>query len=242
MSMKTVFITGGSRGIGSAAVRKFYNEGWKVAFCYRHSEDKAQQLVKELPGVIALCGDIADADSANRLCREALEKLGHIDALVLNAAAALPQKLITDVTLDEWDSLFAADLRSVFVMTKAILPDMINRKSGSIVTLSSMWGEVGGSCEVAYSAAKAGVIGFTKALAKEVGPSGIRVNCVSPGVINTDMNAHLSDEDMQALADETPLCALGAPEQVADAIYMLCSNSASFITGQVLGVNGGLVI
>ena len=242
MSMKTVFITGGSRGIGAAAVRKFYNEGWQVAFCYRRSEAKAQQLVKELPGVIALCGDISDADSATRLCREALEKLGHIDALVLNAAAALPQKLITDVTLDEWDSLFAADLRSVFVMTKAILPDMINRKSGSIVTLSSMWGEVGGSCEVAYSAAKAGVIGFTKALAKEVGPSGIRVNCVSPGVINTDMNAHLSDEDMRALADETPLCTLGNPEQVADAVYMLCGDGASFITGQVLGVNGGLVI
>ena len=242
MIMKTVFITGGSRGIGAAAVRKFYNEGWQVAFCYNRSEQQAQQLVSELPGVTAIQCDISDADSANRLCREALEKLGHIDALVLNAAAALPQKLITDVTLDEWDSLFATDLRSMFVITKALLPSMINRKSGSIVTLSSMWGEVGASCEAAYSAVKAGVIGFTKALAKEVGPSGIRVNCVSPGVIKTDMNAHLSDEDMQALADEAPLCAIGSPEQVADAIYMLSSESASFITGQVLGVNGGLVI
>lgn len=242
MSMKTVFITGGSRGIGAAAVRKFYKEGWQVAFCYNRSEKQAQQLQTELPGVKAFHCDIADSAAAEKLCADVKAELRHIDALVLNAASALPQKLITDVTLDEWDSLFAVDLRSMFVITKLLLPDMISRKSGSIVTLSSMWGEVGGSCEVAYSAVKAGVIGFTKALAKEVGPSGIRVNCVSPGVIKTDMNAHLSQEDMQALADETPLCCIGTAEQVADVICMLSGDSASFITGQVVGINGGLVI
>lgn len=240
--MPTAFITGGSRGIGRAIVEKFYKSGYDVVFSYNKSDLQAQQLCEEFKGVSAIKCDISNADSAAEMCALALKKLGHIDVLVLNAAAALPQKLITDTSLYEWDMLFNTDLRSMFICVKELLPSMISRQSGSIVTLASMWGEVGASCEVAYSAAKAGVIGFTKALAKEVGPSNIRVNCVSPGVIKTDMNAHLSAEDMAALADETALCSIGEPHQVAEAVYMLASPSASFITGQVLGVNGGFII
>jgi len=239
--MKTVFITGGSRGIGAAAVRKFHKEGYQVVFGYNNAEKEAMALAEEL-GAAAIKGDLSDAADTERLCREALGILGHIDVLVLNAGSALPQKLLTDTTLDEWDRLFDVNVRSMFVCLKTLLPSMIARHSGSIVTVASMWGEVGASCEVAYSASKASVIGLTKAVAKEVGPSGIRVNCVSPGVIATDMNAHLTEEDMRTLCDETALCSIGSAEQAADAIYMLASEQSSFITGQVLGVNGGFII
>jgi len=239
--MKTVFITGGSRGIGAAAVKKFHKEGYQVVFGYNNAEKEAMALAEEL-GAAAIKGDLSDAADTERLCREALGILGHIDVLVLNAGAALPQKLLTDTTLDEWDRLFDVNVRSMFVCLKTLLPSMIARHSGSIVTVASMWGEVGASCEVAYSASKASVIGLTKAVAKEVGPSGIRVNCVSPGVIATDMNAHLTEEDMRTLCDETALCSIGSAEQAADAIYMLASEQSSFITGQVLGVNGGFII
>jgi len=239
--MKTVFITGGSRGIGAAAVKKFHKEGYQVVFGYNNAEKEAMALAEEL-GAAAIKGDLSDAADTERLCREALGILGHIDVLVLNAGSALPQKLLTDTTLDEWDRLFDVNVRSMFVCLKTLLPSMIARHSGSIVTVASMWGEVGASCEVAYSASKASVIGLTKAVAKEVGPSGIRVNCVSPGVIATDMNAHLTEEDMRTLCDETALCSIGSAEQAADAIYMLASEQSSFITGQVLGVNGGFII
>ena len=239
--MKTAIITGGSRGIGAATVKKFCEAGYRVVFGYNNSESAANSLASET-GAIAIKADFALESDILRFCDEALKILGSVDALVLNAGIALPQKLITDVTTDEWDRLFAVDLRSYFICCKALLPSMIAKQTGSIVTVSSMWGETGGSCEVAYSAAKAGVIGFTKALAKEVGPSNIRVNCVSPGVIATDMNAHLSPDDIAVLANEAPLCKIGTPEQVADAILMLSSDSASFITGQILGVNGGIVI
>jgi len=239
--MKTVFITGGSRGIGAAAVKKFHKEGYQVVFGYNNAEKEAMALAEEL-GAAAIKGDLSDAADTERLCREALGILGHIDVLVLNAGAALPQKLLTDTPLDEWDRLFDVNVRSMFVCLKTLLPSMIARHSGSIVTVASMWGEVGASCEVAYSASKASVIGLTKAVAKEVGPSGIRVNCVSPGVIATDMNAHLTEEDMRTLCDETALCSIGSAEQAADAIYMLASEQSSFITGQVLGVNGGFII
>jgi len=239
--MKTVFITGGSRGIGAAAVKKFHKEGYQVVFGYNNAEKEAMALAEEL-GAAAIKGDLSDAADTERLCREALGILGHIDVLVLNAGSALPQKLLTDTTLDEWDRLFDVNVRSMFVCLKTLLPSMIARHSGSIVTVASMWGEVGASCEVAYSASKASVIGLTKAVAKEVGPSGIRVNCVSPGVIATDMNAHLTEVDMRTLCDETALCSIGSAEQAADAIYMLASEQSSFITGQVLGVNGGFII
>ena len=150
--------------------------------------------------------------------------------------------LFTDMTDAEWDALFAVNVRSVFSVTKAVLPGMISRQAGAIVNVSSMWGEVGASCEVAYSATKAAIIGMTKALAKEVGPSGVRVNVVTPGVIDTDMNAQLTEDDRAALAEETPLGRIGSPEEVARTILFLCGEDAAFITGQVLGVSGGLVI
>lgn len=239
--MKTALITGGSRGIGAATVKKFCDAGYQVTFGFNKSEQAAKALEKGT-GATAIQADFSHESDILRFCDEALNTLGHIDSLILNAGIALPQKLVTDVSISEWDKLFSVDLRSYFICCKALLPSMIVRKCGSIITVSSMWGETGGSCEVAYSAAKAGVIGFTKALAKEVGPSGIRVNCISPGVIATDMNVHLSPDDIAALADEAPLCKIGTAEQVADAIFMLSGESASFITGQVLGVNGGIVI
>lgn len=238
---KTAFITGGSRGIGGACVKSFFAAGYQVAFCYSQSDAGARQIVEQCPGTLSIKADLATAENAEMAASAALYALGHIDALVLNAGVSL-QKLITDTSLSEWDGLFNVNLRSMFICAKALLPDMIRRQCGSIVTVSSMWGQVGASCEVAYSAAKAGVIGFSKALAKEVGPSGIRVNCVCPGVISTDMNACHSKETLKALADETPLCRLGDPQEVAEVILSLCDSTHSFVTGQVLGVNGGMVI
>lgn len=237
----TVFITGGSRGIGRACVESFYAAGFKVAFCYNQNDEAAKSLLELCPEAISIKADIAEPENAEKAAFAALCALGHIDALVLNAGVSL-QKLITDTSLDEWDRLFNINLRSMFVTAKAVLPDMLHRKSGNIVTVSSMWGQSGASCEVAYSAAKAGVIGFSKALAKETGPSGIRVNCVCPGVINTDMNACHSEETLRELADETPLCRLGETDEVASVILSLCSPAHSFVTGQVLGVNGGMII
>lgn len=238
---KTVFITGGSRGIGAATVERFHREGWRVAFCYRNAQRHAVKLQERCPGLIALRADLGDPAQAQWLAEQALAHLGQVDALVLNAGVSL-QKLLPDTTCEEWDRLFDVNLRAPFLLCRALLPHMIARQSGSIVTVASMWGEVGASCEVAYSAAKAGLIGFTRALAKEVGPSGIRVNCVSPGVIATEMNAAHSLETLAALADETPLGELGTPAQVAQAIYYLAGEQSAFITGQVLGVNGGLCV
>jgi 3-oxoacyl-[acyl-carrier protein] reductase len=172
---------------------------------------------------------------------KALRAFGRIDALVCNAGIA-QQKLFTDITSQDWDDMFDVNVKGVYRCIKAVLPGMISRKAGSIVTVSSVWGVAGASCEAHYSAAKAAVIGLTKALAKELGPSGIRVNCVAPGVIDTAMNAHLTDETKEDLRDETPLGVLGAPRDVAEAIWYLASDKAGFVTGQVLGVSGGLVI
>ncbi len=237
----TVLITGGSRGIGAQTVKTFYRNGYDVAFCYHNAEHAARQLVSSLPGVMTLKANLADAHQTEAMARQVLSAFGHVDVLVLNAGIAL-QKLLPDTTCQEWDHLFAINLRAMFLCCRTLLPTMIAKRSGSIVTVSSMWGQSGASCEVAYSASKAGVIGFTKALAKEVGPSNIRVNCVAPGVIDTDMNAALSKEDIACLCEETPLGCIGTAEQVAQVIYNLASPASAFITGQVLGVNGGLVV
>lgn len=237
----TVLITGGSRGIGAQAVKTFYRNGYDVAFCYHNAEQAARELIASLPGIMGIKADLADAQQAEAMAQRVLSAFGRVDALVLNAGISL-QKLLPDTTCEEWDQLFAVNLRAMFLCCRTLLPTMISRKSGAIVTVSSMWGQSGASCEVAYSAAKAGVIGFTKALAKEVGPSGIRVNCVAPGVIDTDMNAALSQDDIACLREETPLGCIGTAEQVAQAIFALASPDSAFITGQVLGINGGLVI
>ncbi|MFV0497042.1 MAG: elongation factor P 5-aminopentanone reductase [Candidatus Fimivivens sp.] len=237
----TVLITGGSRGIGAQAVKTFYHNGYNVAFCYQNADHAAHQLAAALPGVMPIKVNLADAHQIETMAQQVLATFGNVDVLVLNAGVSL-QKLLPDTTCEEWDNLFAINLRAMFLCCREILPTMIAKKSGTIVTVSSMWGQCGASCEVAYSASKAGVIGFTKALAKEVGPSNIRVNCVAPGVIATDMNAALSLTDISDLKEETPLGCIGTAEQVAQAIFALASPDAAFITGQILGINGGLVI
>lgn len=242
---KIALITGGSRGIGAACVRAFAKDGYSVVFLYNRSADKAKALVQALRSeerdVAAYQCDVADPAQVKNVIADILRTYRRIDALV-NCAGIAHIGLFTDMTEDEWDHLFAVNVRSAFSVTKAVLPGMISRQTGAVVNVSSMWGEVGASCEVAYSATKAALIGLTKALAKEVGPSGVRVNCVTPGVIDTDMNAQLTDEDRIALADETPLGRIGTAEEVAKTILFLCGEGASFITGQVLGVSGGLVI
>ncbi len=243
---QTVLITGASRGIGAATALSFGCRGWQVGVNYLHSQHQAEevcQAVREAGGTaIPIQGDVSRSEEAQRTVEAALSAFGGLDALVCNAGIALPQMLLTDVTDSQWRELFAADVDGVFYTCRAALPHLVRQKGGAIVTLSSMWGQTGGSCEVAYSAAKGAVIAFTRALAKEVGPSRIRVNCVCPGVIQTDMNAHLSPDDLEALRQETPLECLGEPSDVAEAIYYLCAPQSRFITGQVLGVNGGMVI
>lgn len=242
---KIALITGGSRGIGAACVRLFARNGYAVVFLANRSAEKAQALMDELRAegcdvAFRLC-DVSDGTQVAEVVAEVLRSYKRIDALV-NCAGVAHIGLFTDMTDAEWDALFAVNVRSVFSVTKAVLPGMISRQTGTIVNVSSMWGEVGASCEVAYSATKAALIGMTKALAKEVGPSGVRVNCVTPGVIDTDMNAQLREEDRAELADETPLGRIGSADEVARTILFLCGDDASFITGQVLGVSGGLVI
>lgn len=244
--MPSVLITGSSRGIGAAAARVFAREGWDVAVHCSASRERAERLAGELSGfgvgAVTVRGDVSDPVQAERLVREAEEALGGLDAVVCNAGTALPQQLLTDVTPDRWRGLMSVDLDGMFYTLKAAIPGLVRRKRGAVVTVSSMWGVTGGSCEAPYSAAKAGVIGLTKALAKELGPSNIRVNCVAPGVIATDMNARLTPGDLAALGEEAPLCRIGKPEEAAEAIFFLASERASFITGQVLRVDGGMVI
>ena len=243
--MKTVVITGASRGIGAACARLFAREGWAVAVNYRNSREKAEALAaaicREGGVALAIPADIGNAADVERLFSTAEKELGTVEALINNAGIA-QQKLFTDLTEEEWDELFRVDVKGVFLCCRRALPAMIRRQKGCIVNISSMWGQVGASCEVHYSAAKAAVIGLTKALAKEAGPSGIRVNCIAPGVIQTEMNGHLSPEVLEELREETPLETLGTPEDVAKSALFLCSPESSFITGQVLGVNGGMVI
>lgn len=237
---KIALITGGSRGIGAAVARRLRADGYTVVINYVNSTEAAQTLAKELDG-LALRADVAHPEQVNAMVAAVLERFGRLDALVCNAGVAW-QGLTQDMDDLSYRKIMSTDLDGAFYCCRAALPAMIRQKSGRIVLVSSMWGETGGACEAAYSAAKAGVIGLARALAKEVGPSGITVNAVSPGVIDTDMNAHLSPEDLRALAEETPLGRIGRPEEVAAAVSFLCSDDAAFITGADLPVNGGLVI
>ena len=235
--MKTALITGGSRGIGAAIVRELSKQGWQVAFCYRSSHEAAQRLSQET-GAHAIPCDVTDSGQVSAMAAQVQQQLRHIDLLVNNAGVAW-QGLLTDMTDHDWRTVLDTSLSAAFFTCRAVIPGMVSRRAGRIINISSVWGRVGASCEAAYSAAKAGLIGLSKALAKELGPSGITVNCLCPGVIQTDMLACYTPDDLAALADETPLCRLGTPEEVAAAVCWLASDAAGFITGQVIGVDGG---
>jgi 3-oxoacyl-[acyl-carrier protein] reductase len=237
---KVVFITGGSRGIGACAVKAFAEAGYKVAFTYLKSENEALCLSKST-GALAIKADASSSKEMSDAIKRACEELGHIDILINNVGIS-EFSLFTDISDDMWHRMIDTNLSSAFYASRAVLPQMINRKDGCIINVSSMWGQVGASCEVHYSASKAGLIGLTKALAKEVAPSGIRVNCVAPGAIDTEMNACLSDEAIEEIKNETPLGRLGTPEEIANILLFLADERSSFITGQIIGANGGMII
>ena len=240
-----VFITGASRGIGRATAFKFASEGWQVAVNYNNSKSQAEDLVNQLKNLgcnaMAFQADVSDGVQLRYAIAQAQEKMGEIDALINNAGIA-QQKLFTDISEEEWDRMFDVSIKSCFHACQAVIPSMVHRKKGSIVNISSIWGISGASCEVHYSAAKAAVIGFTKALAQELAPSNIRVNCVAPGVVMTDMNSNLSEEDLLQLKYDTPLQMIGQPEDIAEAIYFLACDKSKFTTAQVLSPNGGFII
>lgn len=233
---KTALVTGGAGGIGQAVCRKLAADGFSVYVGYSSSGSKASVLAEEIGGT-ALKLDVTDSENIS----EAVRSCGNIDVLVNNAGVS-EIDLFTSISPEKSQRILAVDLAGTMECTRAFAKGMISRKSGCIVNISSMWGQVGASCEVDYSAAKAGVIGFTKALAKELAPSGIRVNCVSLGFIMTEMNSRFSQEDLDLIRDEIPLGIFGEPRHIADAVAFLCSQSAEYITGQILAVNGGMVI
>lgn len=244
--LNTAVVTGGAKGIGAAISVALAKAGYNVIMGYKTSRERAEELAKVIiSGYGVSCEavycDVTDAESARNIVETAAKKYGSVDILVNNAGVA-QQKLFTDITDDDWNRMIGVNLTGVFNTCRVASKYMVSQKSGSIVNISSMWGQVGASCEVHYSAAKAGVIGLTKALAKELAPSGVRVNCVCPGVVMTDMMKDFSEETLRELSEETPLGKLGTPKEIADAVAFLCSDRASFITGQILGVNGGFVI
>lgn len=242
--MKVALVTGGSRGIGAAAAKELARLGYSVAVNYKTNSDAAENVCREIIGSGGVAGafqaDISDCEALDRMFSDIHSSLGEISVLVNNAGVSYIG-LLQDMSDNEIRSLSDVNLLGAMLCTRRTVPDMIKRHDGVIINIASMWGEVGASCEVVYSACKAGIIGFTKALAKELGSSGIRVNCVSPGVIDTDMNSELTDETISELCEETPLLRIGTPADVGKTVAFLASDKASFITGQVISVNGGII-
>ena len=242
---RVALVTGGASGIGEAIVRRLCADGFSVAIIYNRSESQAHALASELSlkgsNVIAVKADVSSSADVKAATDEITAKLGTPYILVNNSGIA-QQKLFTYITDEDWSNMLGVNLSGAFYMCRAVLPFMIHKKAGKIINISSMWGQVGASCEVHYSAAKAGLIGLTKALAQEVAPSGITVNCVAPGAVETKMMASFSDADNKMLCEEIPLERLGNAEEIASAVSFLVSDAASYITGQVLGVNGGMVV
>ncbi len=241
---KTALVTGGAKGIGAAICRALANEGYRIALNYNNSFECADALKKELSSVThteIFKADVSSSADVEKMFSEIEDVFGGVDVLINNAGVS-QQVLFTDITDEMWQKIIGVNLTGAFNCCRRALPYMIGKKNGKIINIASMWGEVGASMEVHYSASKAGLIGLTKALAKEVGPSGITVNAVSPGVIETDMMTQFSDDVKSALADETPLGVLGTPENVASAVCFLASDKADFVTGQIISVNGGFVI
>lgn len=237
--MKNVLITGGSRGIGAECVRAFSKRGYRVTFIYKNNDAAAKALSSET-GAAAIRCDVSSMSDMKKAA-ELIGSAGNIDILVNNAGIS-QIKLFQDISEQDWDQMFDVNIKSMYIASKLFVDGMISRKYGRIINISSMWGETGGSCEVHYSASKAAVIGFTKALAKELGPSGITVNCVSPGIIETDMNKNVDPQELEALVGEIPACRMGKPADIAETVCFLASAAAGYITGAVIPVNGGFVI
>ncbi|WP_028516694.1 elongation factor P 5-aminopentanone reductase [Ruminococcus flavefaciens] len=234
--MKTALVTGGAGGIGEAICRRLAADGYYVYINYNNSKEKSEELASEINGQ-AVHFDISNND----LVKDTIKTIGHIDLLINNAGVS-EIDLFTSINQEKTERILNINLKGTLNCARAVLPSMINKKSGNIINISSMWGQCGASCEVDYSASKAGVIGFTKALAKEVAPSGIRVNCIAPGFIMTEMNSRFSEEDLKLIRDDIPLGIFGKPKHIADAAAFLASDQAEYITGQILAVNGGMVI
>ena len=236
INMKTALVTGGAGGIGEAICRRLAADGYFVYVNYAHSAEKAKHIAGEIGGE-AVCFDVSEAEAV----KEAFGNIGKLDLLVNNAGVSAIE-LFNSMSQDIADKILNINLKGAMNCARTVLPQMIKAKTGNIINIASMWGQCGASCEVDYSASKAGMIGFTKALAKEVAPSGIRVNCVSPGFIMTQMNKNFSAEDLELIKEDIPLGIFGKPKHVADAVAFLASDSSEYITGQVLAVNGGMVI
>ena len=237
--MKTVFVTGASGGIGEAVAKKFAENGYFVGVGYNSNRGKAENLAKEIAGV-AVKADVSDEKSVSAAMSDFLLRAGKLDVLVNSAGIALPIKTLLDTTSKEFDKAFSVNVKGVYNCCKAAIPAMLDG-GGSIINISSMWGVTGGSCEAIYSASKAAVIGFTKALAKEYAAAGITINCVAPGYIDTPMNDNLSDENKKLAIADIPVGRVGEGEDVAKAVFYLAENGG-FVTGEVLSVNGGEVI
>lgn len=243
---KTVLITGASRGIGRAAAHRFAAAGFTVIANYKSNEHAAEEVRQELDGMGADCmfirADVSRPEEVHAMTERIYSECGGVDVLVNNAGVALPQGLFTDFSDKDCRMIFDTDVMGVMNCCRELVPHFVKVHRGKIINISSVWGVRGGSCEVIYSAAKAAVIGFTRALAAELAPSGINVNCVAPGMIDTDMNAHLSEEDMKSFAEEVPLQRIGKPSEIAETVFFLASDAASYITGQVLTVDGGFTV
>ena len=238
---KTVLITGGSRGIGKAMVYAFAKAGYNVMLNFNRSESSANEIAKEFENVKIYGANVADQQSVINMVNYTYEVFGNIDILINNAGISYTG-LLQDMSIDEWNNLMSVNLTGPYNLCKAVLPRMIANKSGKIINISSVWGITGASCEAAYFASKAGVIGLTKALAKEVGPSNIKVNCIAPGIVMTDMISDYSMEELNAITDEIPLGKIGSTEDIAKTALFLASDDADYITGQVISPNGGWVI
>lgn len=234
---RVVLVTGGSRGIGEAICEAFIKNGDIVVLNYRKSYDKAIEVKKRLgENLFLLKADVGNLEEVKVMIDFCINRFGKIDVLVNNAGIS-QIKPFADISEDDWDEMIRINLKGVYNCTKSVLDNMINRKEGKIINISSVWGQVGASCEVHYSAAKAGVIGFTKALAKELALSNIQVNCIAPGIIDTDMNSQFDKEELKK---EVPSEILGTPKDIANSVLFLSSVEANYITGQIIGINGGI--
>ena len=238
--MKRVIVTGGARGIGADIVRHFAKSGDKVAFIYRSCDDAAEKLCRET-GAVSVRADISRAESARSAAEQCVSALGGVDILVNNAGIS-QIKLFDTITDEDWRNVLDTNLSGAFYLTRETVRYMLSQKWGRVINIGSMWGKTGASCEVHYSASKAGLRGFTASLAKELGPSGITVNCIEPGVIATEMNSALGEDALRELCDETPVSRLGKTEDVVNAVKFFASEDSSFVTGQILGVDGGYAI